>query len=83
MNDGGKSNLMKKGFLSFSLTFVVLISFATISAYKSKQLIWVEFCDHGVVGKCLVKQGAGAGFRCYAADINEPKDCDGSHWEEL
>lgn len=73
----------KKWILAYSMLFIALISVAAISARKSNQLIWVEFCDPGTIGKCLVKSGAGDGFRCYAADINETKDCSGSHWVDI
>ena len=37
----------------------------------------VEFCNRGSLGRCEVIP-SGGGFRCYTANINDPKDCSGS-----
>jgi len=63
---------------------VVLFTFTLISAVESQfEESWVEFCDPGDTGICLVKQGGGLGFRCYTASIQDTKDCDGSHWANI
>ena len=79
----GNKIVMKNALTFLSFSVIALLALSSFSTFKSKQLIWVEFCDRGNIGKCEVKQCGGDGFRCFAANSDELRDCGGSHWQEF
>jgi len=74
---------MKKSLFTKLLTVLFFFVITSYVTDKSEEFVWVEFCNHGVTGVCLLKQGGGLGWRCYTASIQDPKDCNGFRWEDI